>query len=66
MEKAGSSTTSFIERLWRTVKYEEVYLKEYAHVWEAVRNLKDYFRRYNEERIHTAIGDGSDADASAT
>jgi putative transposase len=47
----------FIERLWRTVKYEEVYLKDYAHVWEAVRSLRDYFRRYNEERIHTAIGD---------
>jgi putative transposase len=46
----------FIERLWRTVKYEEVYLKDYANVWEAVRNLGNFFRRYNEERIHTAIG----------
>ena len=47
----------FIERLWRTVKYEEVYLKDYANVWEAIKNLGGFFRRYNEERIHTAIGD---------
>jgi putative transposase len=47
----------FIERLWRTVKYEEVYLKDYANVREAIKNLRTFFRRYNEERIHTAIGD---------
>jgi putative transposase len=47
----------FIERLWRTVKYEEVYLKDYATVSEAIRGLKDFFRRYNEERPHSALGD---------
>jgi hypothetical protein len=47
----------FIERrLWRTVKYEEVYLKDYANVWEAKRDLKDFFRRYKEERPHSALG----------
>lgn len=46
----------FIERLWRTVKYEEVYLKDYANVAEAIRSLGAYFRLYNEERIHTALG----------
>lgn len=46
----------FIERLWRTVKYEEVYLRDYANVWEAVKSLDNFFRRYNEERIHTALG----------
>lgn len=46
----------FIERLWRTVKYEEVYLKDYANVAEAIQSLGVYFRLYNEERIHTAIG----------
>ena len=46
----------FIERLWRTVKYEEVYLKDYANVWEAIRSLRDFFRRYNEERLHSALG----------
>ena len=47
----------FIERLWRTVKYEEVYLKDYANVREAIRGLGDFFRRYNEERPHSALGD---------
>ena len=37
----------FVERLWRTVKYEEVYLKAYANVLEAQRGLEDYFRFYN-------------------
>jgi putative transposase len=46
----------FIERLWRTVKHEEVYLKDYANVWEAIRSLRDFFRRYNEERLHSALG----------
>lgn len=47
----------FIERLWRTVKYEEVYVKDYANVREAIRGLSDFFRRYNEERPHSALGD---------
>ncbi len=42
----------FIERLWRSVKYEEVYLKDYADGWQAETSLADYFRFYNEERIH--------------
>lgn len=46
----------FIERLWRTVKWEEVYLKDYATVAEAIRSLRDFFRRYNEERPHSALG----------
>ena len=46
----------FIERLWRTVKWEEVYLKDYANVGQAIRGLKDFFRRYNEERPHSALG----------
>ena len=46
----------FVERLWRTVKYEEVYLKDYEHVPEAIENLKNYFRFYNGERIHEGLG----------
>ena len=42
----------FVERLWRTVKYEEVYLKDYMSVPEAVSNLTVYFRFYNQERGH--------------
>jgi putative transposase len=46
----------FIERLWRTVKYEEVYLKDYGGVLEAVSNLKSYFTFYNHERPHQSLG----------
>jgi putative transposase len=46
----------FIERLWRSVKYEEVYLKDYANGWDAEASLAAYFRLYNEERIHQALG----------
>jgi putative transposase len=45
----------FVERLWRSVKYEEVYLKDYADVWEAERELSSYFRYYNEGRPHQAL-----------
>lgn len=46
----------FVERLWRTVKYEDVYLKDYETVPAAVAGLGDYFRFYNEERLHQALG----------
>jgi putative transposase len=46
----------FVERLWRTVKYEEVYPKSYATVPEAIQSLGAYFRFYNEERLHQALG----------
>jgi putative transposase len=45
----------FIERLWRSVKYEEVYLKEYNSVIEAKEGLRRYFDFYNRERPHQAL-----------
>jgi putative transposase len=45
----------FIERLWRTVKYEEVYLTEYATPREARQGLSHYFQFYNGERPHQAL-----------
>lgn len=45
----------FIERLWRSLKYEEVYLKAYENVAEAIRGIGDYFDLYNEERPHQAL-----------
>jgi putative transposase len=45
----------FVERLWRTVKYEEVYLHQYTTVSDARRNLEIYFHFYNTERIHEAL-----------
>lgn len=46
----------FVERLWRSVKYEEVYVKDYQSVAEAVRSLNQYFAFYNQERLHQALG----------
>jgi len=45
----------FVERLWRSVKYEEVYLKDYEDVRAARRGLRDYFQFYNAERYHQAL-----------
>ena len=44
-----------IERLWRTVKYEEIYLKEDASVLELIRSLQSYFSYYNSERSHSSL-----------
>ena len=46
----------FVERFWRSVKYEEVYLKEYDTVPMAAENLKAYFTFYNQERLHQSLG----------
>ena len=46
----------FVERLWRSVKYEEVYLKEYLDVWEAEESLRNYFDFYNYRRPHQSLG----------
>ena len=45
----------FVERFWRSVKYEEVYLKDYQDGWEAEASLGRYFRFYCERRIHQAL-----------
>jgi putative transposase len=45
----------FVERLWRTVKYEDVYLRGYESVPELTQGLKRYFRFYNQERLHQAL-----------
>jgi putative transposase len=46
----------FVERLWRTVKYKDVYLKDYATLPEAQAGLKAYFAFYNAERAHQSLG----------
>ena len=46
----------FVERLWRTIKYEEVYLKDYSTVPEAVESLGVYIKFYNMQRLHQALG----------
>src|ERR1039458_847668 len=45
----------WIERLWRSLKYEEVYLKDYESVTEARAGIDRYFRFYNNERLHQSL-----------
>jgi len=54
--KGSYNDNLFIERLWRTVKYEEVYLKAYQDGKEARIGLGNYFRFYNNERPHQSHG----------
>ena len=44
------------ERLWRTVKYEEIYLREYGDGHELIRSLRQYFGYYNHRRPHKSLG----------
>ncbi len=57
MDRRGRAIDNiFVERLWRSVKYENVYLKGYETIPEAEAGLKDYFNFYNTERHHQSLG----------
>ena len=58
MDGRGRVTDNiFIERLWRSVKYEDIYLRDYVDGTAVRRGLERYFRFYNTERRHQALGD---------
>src|SRR4051794_32648263 len=46
----------FVERLWRTVKYEDIYIRGYETVAELLQGLRRYFAFYNQERLHQSLG----------
>ena len=54
--KGRYSDNIFVGRLWRTVKFEEVYLKDYTTATDARRELGAYFRFYNNQRPRQALG----------
>lgn len=56
MAKVDGLIISNIERFWRTLKYEEVYLKSYDSVVDAKENLAVYIDWYNTQRRHSGIG----------
>ena len=58
--------TVFVERLWRSVKYEDVYLRGYESVPDLERGLAAYFRFYNHERLHQSLGYRTPADVHAS
>jgi putative transposase len=45
----------FTERLWRTIKQEEVYIKDYNSVPEAIKSISEYIKFYNTERLHSSL-----------
>ncbi len=52
----------FVERLWRTVKYEEVYLKDYENAWQAETSLREYFEFYCHDRRHQSLDNRTPAE----
>jgi transposase InsO family protein len=54
--KGSCRDNLFIERLWRTIKYKEVYLKAYKNGKDTRIGISDYFRFYNNARPHQALG----------
>jgi len=52
----------FIERLWRSVKYEDIYLKDYQSVTELYQGIDKYFKFYNNERPHQHLGGSTPAE----
>lgn len=63
MDGKGRATDNImVERLWRTVKYEEVYIKDYETVEDLIAGLRTYFRYYNYARSHQSLGDKTPAE----
>jgi putative transposase len=63
MDGKGRATDNImVERLWRTVKYEDVYIKDYENVEDLVAGLRRYFQYYNHERSHQSLGDKTPAE----
>jgi putative transposase len=56
----------FVERLWRSVKYEDIYLRDYCSVPELEQGLTDYFRFYNQERPHSSLDGRTPAEVHAS
>ena len=56
----------FIERLWRTVKYENLYPQEYETMAEATMGLRNYFEFYNQERLHQSLDYQAPAPSAAS
>ena len=57
MDGVGRATDNIaIERFWRTIKYEEIYLNEYKNIKALNRAIEKYMNSYNQRRLHSAIG----------
>jgi putative transposase len=57
MDGKGRATDNIcIERFWRSIKYEEIYLNEYKNIKSLNRAIEKYMNKYNKKRLHSAIG----------
>ena len=54
--KGRAMDNIMVERLWRSVKYEDIYIKDYLSVEDLVHGLRKYFDFYNNERPHRSLG----------
>jgi len=64
MDGKGRVTDNImVERLWRTVKYEDIYTRDYGTVEELTAGLRKYFDYYNNARAHSSLGDRTPAEA---
>ncbi len=48
-----------IERFWRSIKYEDIYLNSYENGWDLEKGIHAYMMRYNFERPHQSLGDAT-------
>ena len=53
--KGRAKDNIFIERLWRSLKYEEIYIKEYENISECIKGVNRYFNFYNSQRFHQSL-----------
>ena len=60
--KGRAMDNIMVERLWRTVKYEDIYIKDYETVEDLKKGLRQYFWFYNNERPHQSLGDKTPAE----
>ena len=60
--KGRAMDNIMVERLWRTVKYEDIYIKDYETVEDLIKGLRKYFWFYNNERPHQGLGDRTPAE----
>lgn len=60
--KGRAMDNIMVERLWRTVNYEDMYIKDYETVEELKKGLREYFWFYNHERPHQSLGDRTPAE----
>lgn len=60
--KGRSLDNVYIERFWRTLKYEDVYIKGYVNVIDCERGVRNFIRRYNEVREHSSLDNKTPSD----